>query len=211
MSAGIRHDDERSKWRNEKKRLLRKSRHAEKEIDRWKEGGTGKRELYVRNSCASTFFNWLRRYAPYTSIIHPGLLSDPNRSEECQGETSSCSQGLRAWLFVRTGLGTVSCSPMIAVQRVLATMHNAFLRARVAVRPISRVASENHSRETIARPLLFFLPVFFSFFLSFSSLASTPKRMMRFLLGTRAGGKENNLGWNGIFFIAKNTHFFFFL
>lgn len=30
------------------------------------------------------------------SIMHPGLLNDPNRGEECQGEASSCSQGLRA-------------------------------------------------------------------------------------------------------------------
>lgn len=30
------------------------------------------------------------------SIMHPGLLNDPNRAEECQGEASSCSQGLRA-------------------------------------------------------------------------------------------------------------------
>lgn len=74
--------------------VVRRKREIEVEIERKREREKKEKEekvhalAYARSLIDSEICT--------LSIMHPGLLNDPNRDEECQGEVSSCSQGLRA-------------------------------------------------------------------------------------------------------------------
>lgn len=79
------------------------------------------------------------------SIMHPGLLNDPNRSKECQGETSSWSRGS---VRVTVSSRTISrCCETIASESQKKKLRGRVMRAR-GFANIERYASPNRSCKT---------------------------------------------------------------